>query len=143
MTSLIILVPDQQVFETAFFAHSAGDSNNSCLKLFREAWLYYVDKRHRLIAVSQELNTHLCENHYKSKKKKRQALFSCLEIHTNSLNCGLDKSQSTLASILSIEEDNEVYYVTDNDQMREAVTKLGLFEPASSKQAIELIKELG
>jgi hypothetical protein len=137
-----ILLPDFQVFETAILAKNSEDQGNACLILFTGAWTYYIDSRDKIIIISQELNRQLVESHYKSAKKKRQALFSVVDVYSENMGCEHEISQIRLASSLTIKGGKKVYYVTDNEKIRYALTNFKLFEVISSEQAVELLKSL-
>lgn len=124
-----IIVPDTQIFETCCLARDNASLEHPCLKLFTLAWRYYIDSRERVIRITENLNNYLIERRYKSKKEKRQALFSVIRVMDGFSDCGGDTSQMKLASKLSIEEDKDVYYVTDNKQISDILTK----EPSSFK----------
>jgi hypothetical protein len=130
------------VFETAILARNSEDHGNACLKVFKGAWRYYIDSRDIIIMISQELNGQLVESHYKSAKKKRQALFSIVDIHSENLGCEYEISQIKLASSLSIKGNKKVYYVTDNEKIKEILTKSKLFEVINSEKAVELLMGL-
>jgi hypothetical protein len=132
-----ILLPDFSIFETASLARQTGNNDDSCLKLFLSAWTHMIDKRDKVIVISPELNRQLNESHYKSHKQKRQALFSVVRVYQNEVDCEREMTQMRLASILSIEEDKDVYFVTDNEKMRDYTTKYS-FKTISSKDAINL-----
>lgn len=143
MSAQFILIPDYQVFETAFLAHSSGNAENHCLNLFRKAWVHYVDGREQIIMISQEMNTQLIEQHYKSSKDKRQALFSIVEVFSDILDCGADNAQMKLASILAIGKKEKIFYVTDNNEIPEIIKRAGnLFEVLSSEKAVKLIENM-
>tara|TARA_B100001971_G_C17818565_1_gene347757 strand:+ start:110 stop:532 length:423 start_codon:yes stop_codon:yes gene_type:complete len=133
MGANFLLFPDYSIFEMAFLAKESGEINNSCLKLFKRAWMHSIDFREKVIIISPILNQQLVDNHYKLERKKKQALFSVV-IHYNLQ----EVSQIKLAQILSIEEDKEVYYVTDNEEMRILLSKEDGINPISSKEAIKL-----
>jgi len=132
-----LLLPDYSIFEMAFLAKERGETDNSCLKLFKRAWTHSIDFREKIIIISPILNQQLINNHYKSEKRKRQALFSVI-IHYNLQ----EVSQIKLAQILSIEEDKGVYYVTDNEEMRNLLKKEDGINPISSNEAIRLFDQV-
>lgn len=80
MSDNFLFIPDTQIFDTAFTAINK-DESNSCLLFFRKAWIYYIDSRERVILISKELDKDLLEKNYKSKKNKKDALLSVVEIH--------------------------------------------------------------
>jgi hypothetical protein len=134
-----IFLPDYQVFETTFLAKNSGDIDNTCLKFFKKCWSHYIDEREKIIVISQELDKQLVENHYKSEHQKRQALFSIVRVHSEGFGCNYEISQMKLASILSIEENKKIYYITDNDKIRGALKEFKLFTPISSEDALRLL----
>ncbi len=136
-----ILLPDYQVFETAFLARNNSEEENPCLNLFRKAWSYFIDNRDKVVVISQELDKQLMESHYKSEHKKRQALFSIVRVHSEGFNCPHMVSQIKLSSILSIEEDKDVYFVTDNPQMKDLL-KNNSFKIIDSAEAVKLIETI-
>lgn len=139
----MILVPDLQIFETAFLARNKG-IDHPALNLFTSAWSHSVDKREKILLISQELNDYLIENRYKSEKKKRMALFSIVGVHNEKFNIGIIDSLLKLAAILSIETDKDIYLVTDNESYHKLISDEDgmLFEAITSSEAIEKIEKL-
>jgi hypothetical protein len=137
-----IFLPDYQVFEVGFLARNNSEWDNSCLKIFSKGWIYYNDVRDKIILISQELDKKLLENHYKSQKNKRQALFKIVSVYDEPLGCDYSVSQVKLASILAIEENRKVFFITDNQQLQEMLSKFGLFKVISSEKAEEMLDQL-
>ena len=134
-----IFVPDRQIFETACLARENNQNNHPCLEIFISAWHHYVDSREKIIHISKNIDEYLIKNNYKSDKKKRQALFTILCVR-DPFDCSIDVSQIKLASILSIEEDKTIYYITDNKEVLELL-KSSPFNVIDSSKAIELLKK--
>lgn len=120
-----LLLPHSEVFETAQLARTSNQADdNSCVKLFKLAWLYYVDKREKRIYITQELDQHLIKNHYKSAKEKRQALFATVFVFPEPLGSEDDFCMARLASRLSMSLDSKIYLVIDNPEKKKIFESL-------------------
>ncbi len=140
MTDFII-VPDTQIFETCCLARENNSLDHPCLKLFLTAWHHYIDSRGKVIYITENLNDYLIDKKYKSKKEKRQALFSVVRVVDGFSDCGGDISQMKLASKLSIEEDKDIYYVTDNKQISDILKKESSYKVTDSAGALKLFEK--
>lgn len=140
MESNIFLIPDYQIFEACFLSGNSGDYENPAFQFFKKAWTHRVDFREKVVCISQELNNELIEKRYKSEKKKKQALFSVVRIHPIEFGCNSSNAQIKLASLLSIEEDREVYYVTDNPNLARSINENGI-KTLNSAGAIKVLED--
>jgi len=137
-----LLVPDTQIFETCCLARANNSLDHPCLKLFLRAWRHYIDKREKVICITENLNEYLIDRKYKSQNRKRQALFTVLSIREKFLDCTVcDSSQIKLASKLSIEEDKAVYYVTDNKTVTDILRKDQSYNVIDSAGALKLFEK--
>lgn len=140
MESKLLLVPDYQIFETCHLSRKNGDSENPTVIFFKKAWTHRIDFREKIICISKELNQELVEKRYKSEKKKKQALFSVVRIHDADFDCESTSAQIKLATILSVEEDRDVYYVTDNPNLTSILESFNI-KTITSTKATELIEK--
>lgn len=135
-----ILVLDSEIYETASLAVKQGDFSHPCVQVFSKAWLYKIDTRRRAIQISGNLETWLIDSGIKSPHRNRLALWNVATVRPIIDGCNHIEAQLKLASKLSIEEDVEVYYVTDNPQ-KQQLLKTETMKIINSEEAVKLLQK--
>jgi hypothetical protein len=140
LVSSFIIVPDLAILTTAKMAQSRGARDHPTLKLLLKAFSHYHTKRKKIISISKDLEKYLLDNGYKSDAKKRQALFSVLAVKEG-FECSPEQSQHKLASLLGIQEDDDVYFITDNPDVAGLLQDDKSFSIKTSTEALDLFDD--
>lgn len=140
MKENFVFIPDLRVFELTSLAKNQG-IETPCLKFFKKAWIYKVDTRRRVIIIPKELNDELIKKGYRSEAEKTQSLYSILRVYDETFADDTLTAVLRLASKLSIDTDEDIYVVTEDEALIDVISKRDklTFKVIKPEEAIKMM----